>query len=65
MPLLVDPEGYAAWLDPSARDVGAVLARLPAARGAALHLRRVSTRVNDIRNDDPRCLEDAEQGALF
>lgn len=65
MPLLVDPEGYDAWLDPSARDVAAVLARLPAARGAALRLRRVSTRVNDIRNDDPRCLEDAEQGALF
>jgi putative SOS response-associated peptidase YedK len=65
MPLLVDPAGYDVWLDPGARDVAAVLARLPTTRGAALRLRRVSSRVNDIRNDDPRCLADAEQGALF
>jgi putative SOS response-associated peptidase YedK len=65
MPLLVDPAGYDAWLDPAQRDVAAVLARLPSTRGGALRLRRVSTRVNDIRNDDARCLAEAEQGSLF
>jgi putative SOS response-associated peptidase YedK len=65
MPILVDPEGYAAWLSPLARDVEAVLEALPISRGAALVSRRVSSRVNDVRNDDPSCLADAEQRALF
>ncbi|MBM4384602.1 MAG: SOS response-associated peptidase [Deltaproteobacteria bacterium] len=65
MPILVDPPGYEAWLDPSARDVNAVLAKLAATRGAQLTHRRVSTRVNDVHNDDARCLDEAEQGALF
>lgn len=65
MPLLVDPAGYDAWLDPAARDVAVVLAALPTSRASALRARRVSTRVNDVRNDDPSCLGPAEQGALF
>ena len=65
MPIVIDPPGYAAWLDPTARDVNAVLATLPTTRATKLTSRRVSTRVNDVRNDDARCLEEAEQGALF
>jgi putative SOS response-associated peptidase YedK len=65
MPLIVDPEGYRAWLDPHEHDVAAVLKRLPTTRGARLALRRVSTRVNDVRHDDAQCLASAEQGALF
>jgi putative SOS response-associated peptidase YedK len=65
MPLVVDPAGYDAWLSPTAREVDAVLAALPIARGAALRARRVSTRVNDVRNDDAECLAEAEQGTLF
>jgi len=65
MPLLVDPSGYAAWLDREARDVSALLAALPSSRGAQLRARPVSTRVNDVRNDDPACLAQAEQGTLF
>lgn len=56
MPLIVDPPGYAAWLDPAAPDPGALLARLPESLGAGLVARPVSTRVNDVRNDDPACL---------
>jgi putative SOS response-associated peptidase YedK len=65
MPLVIDPSGYDAWLAPGVRDVAAVLARLPISRGAALKPRRVSSRVNDVRNDDARCLDEAEQGTLF
>ena len=65
MPILIDPSGYDAWLDPARRDVREVLAALPTTRGAELRPRRVSVRVNDVRNDDSRCLDDAEQGALF
>ena len=65
MPVLVDPPGYEAWLDTTARDVKAVLANLPTTRGTKLSARRVSTRVNDVHNDDPHCLDKAEQGALF
>ncbi|HEU4429619.1 MAG TPA: SOS response-associated peptidase family protein, partial [Myxococcota bacterium] len=65
MPIVVDPSGYDAWLSPAALDVRAVLAALPVSRGAQLVARRVSARVNDVRNDDARLLEAAEQGALF
>jgi putative SOS response-associated peptidase YedK len=68
MPLIVDPAGYAAWLDPEAKDPAALLAGLPEALGAGLLARPVSRRVNDVRNDDPGCLAppeaDAEQPAL-
>jgi putative SOS response-associated peptidase YedK len=65
MPLVVDPAGYDAWLSLTAHDVRAELATLPSARGALLQPRRVSTRVNDVRNDDAMCLEEAAQGTLF
>lgn len=65
MPLVVDPVGYDAWLTPEASDVAAVLATLSTSRGALLTPRRVSTRVNDVHNDDAGCLAPAEQGVLF
>ena len=65
MPIVVDPPGYDAWLSSEKRDVSAVLAELPITRGAVLTARRVSTRVNDVRNDEPACLDEAEQGTLF
>ncbi len=65
MPIVVDPAGYEAWLSRDARDPSCVLAALPISRGAALIARRVSTRVNDVRNDDAGCLEPAAQGTLF
>jgi putative SOS response-associated peptidase YedK len=68
MPLIVDPAGYAAWLDPEAEDPAALLAGLPEALGHGLVARPVSRRVNDVRNDDPGCLgppeAEAEQPAL-
>jgi putative SOS response-associated peptidase YedK len=64
MPLIVDPPGYAAWLDPAAPDPAALLAALPEEVGAALVARPVSTRVNDVRNDDPACLAPPEELSL-
>lgn len=68
MPVIVDPAGYAAWLDPEAKDPAALLEGLPEALGAGLVARPVSRRVNDVRNDDPGCLappeREAEQAAL-
>jgi len=64
MPLIVDPPGYAAWLDPDAPDPAALLAALPEERGTGLVARPVSTRVNDVRNDDPACLAPPEEPGL-
>jgi putative SOS response-associated peptidase YedK len=64
MPLILDPPGYAAWLDPTAPDPAALLATLPEEVGAALVARPVSTRVNDVRNDDPACLAPPEEVSL-
>jgi putative SOS response-associated peptidase YedK len=68
MPLIVDPAGYAAWLDPEAKDPAGLLAGLPEALGSGLVARPVSRRVNDVRNDDPACLAppeaETEQPAL-
>ena len=64
MPLIVDPPGYAGWLDPSAADPAGLLSALPEALGGALVARPVSTRVNDIRHDDPSCLAPPEEPPL-
>jgi len=64
MPLIVDPLGYAAWLDPTAEGSAARLAALPEQRGEGLVARPVSTRVNDVRNDDPACLAPPEESPL-
>jgi putative SOS response-associated peptidase YedK len=57
MPLIVDPAGYAAWLDRTAREPAALFAGLPEVQGTRLVARPVDTRVNDVRNDDPACLD--------
>ena len=69
MPAILAPAEYAACLDPGRSDpepLRALLAPLPP---AALCLRPVGPLVNDVRNDDPRCLAPAPpaplQGSLF
>ena len=64
MPIIVDPEGYAAWLDPEKRDPIAALAAVPQRLGARLATRPVSGRVNDVRNDDAHCLDPDAQLSL-
>jgi len=64
MPLIVDPAGYAAWLERGADDPARLLAALPETLGASLVARPVDTRVNDVRNDDPACLAPPREAEL-
>ena len=64
MPLIVDPSGYEGWLGADTGDPAALLGLLPEALGGTLLARPVSSRVNDVRHDDPGCLGPAEEPPL-
>jgi putative SOS response-associated peptidase YedK len=69
MPAILGPADFAAWLDPRRSDPEPLRALLVPAPAAAIRLRPVDRLVNDVRNDDPRCLAAGEpapvQGSLF
>jgi putative SOS response-associated peptidase YedK len=52
MPVILDPEAHAAWLDPATRpdELAGLIVPFPADR---METWPVSTRVGDVRNDDP------------
>jgi putative SOS response-associated peptidase YedK len=54
MPVIVSPDDYARWLDPAEPDPRDLLAPYPAER---MSWWPVSTRVNNVRNDDAACIE--------
>jgi len=64
MPVILDPELEAAWLEPaaSAEELLDLLRPLPAEFMAA---REVADLVNDVRNDDARLVEPREAAQLF
>jgi putative SOS response-associated peptidase YedK len=57
MPLLVERDRYAAWLDPATADPDALRALLVPAAPGRLEAYPVSTRVNNVRNNGPDLLE--------
>jgi len=57
MPIVVPREGYATWLSREDVPEEVLMEVLADHRGAALRKTRVSTRVNNVRNDDPSLLE--------
>ncbi|MGZ5416005.1 MAG: SOS response-associated peptidase [Nocardioides sp.] len=57
MPLLVERERYAAWLDPTLSDPDDLLALLVPAAPGRLEAYPVSTQVNSVRNNGPELLE--------
>ena len=59
MPVLLDPEAFATWLDPENQDRDALKAMLRSYPGDALQAVPVSRRVNNPRNDDPGLVERA------
>ncbi|MEU3778074.1 SOS response-associated peptidase [Streptomyces sp. NPDC032472] len=59
MPLALDPDDYAAWLDPAHQDVHALRALLHTPAGGRLEVRPVSTAVNSVRNNGPHLLDAA------
>lgn len=69
MPVTLRPTDYDSWLNPSARDTNSALQLLVPYSGS---MRRypVSTRLNQVQNDDAECakpveLEPAPRGQLF
>jgi len=58
MPVVVSPDDWRVWLDPSAA-IDDLLQLLIPPPETALRARPVSMRVNDVRNNDPSLLEDA------
>lgn len=65
MPVILRPEDYARWLDPSFHDAAGlrhVLAPFPAFLMQSV---RVGTAVNSVAHDGPECLEPPRQASLF
>ncbi|TVQ34165.1 MAG: SOS response-associated peptidase [Phycisphaeraceae bacterium] len=60
MPVIIEPEDAAAWLDPEASADAAQALLRPAADGALI-AHPVSTRVNSPANDDPSLIEPVEE----
>ncbi len=60
MPLLVEPERYAAWLDPAAADRDSLLELLVPAAPGRLEAYPVSTEVNNVRNNGPHLIEPSQ-----
>ncbi|MDX6325164.1 MAG: hypothetical protein QOK15_1518 [Nocardioidaceae bacterium] len=57
MPLLVEPERYAAWLDPARNDPDGLRELLVPAAPGRLEAYPVSTEVNSVRNNGPELVE--------
>ena len=57
MPMLVEPERYGAWLDPSVTDPEQLTGLLVPAAPGRLEAYPVSTRVNSVRNNGPDLVE--------
>ncbi|MEU1672053.1 SOS response-associated peptidase [Streptomyces roseifaciens] len=62
MPLAIAPADYDTWLDPTHQDPEELRALLTTPAGGDLGARPVSTAVNDVRNNGPHLLDDAEPG---
>jgi putative SOS response-associated peptidase YedK len=66
MPVIVDPESYALWLDPDVSDPARLRPAVEGNLADTLRFNPVSLHVNDTRCDDPKCLEVADvQPTLF
>ena len=60
MPLLVEKQRYAEWLDPSSSDPESLARLLVPASPGLLRAYPVSTEVNNVKNDDPAPVEPIE-----
>ncbi len=59
MPVILDREGYAAWLDPGTEDPARLLGLLKAYPERGMEAYRVGLAVNSPRNDGPECIQPA------
>ena len=60
MPLLVERQRYAEWLDPSSSDPDSLAGLLIPAAPGLLRAYPVSTEVNNVKNDEPHLVEPIE-----
>lgn len=67
MPVILPPESYDLWLDPGLNDAAAVSQLLKPFDANVMRSFPVSTRVNNVANDDAACGEEAipATGSLF
>jgi putative SOS response-associated peptidase YedK len=66
MPVIVDPADYGLWMDPDIEEPDLVSPVIDRNLGGALEFYPTSQHVNDVRHDDPRCLEaSAHQPEFF
>jgi putative SOS response-associated peptidase YedK len=66
MPVIVDPVDYELWMDPDVVEPDLASPVIDRNLGGALDFDPISQHVNDVRHDDPRCLEAiAGQAGLF
>ena len=56
MPVILPPENYDLWLDPSFKDVKALAGLLAPFDAAKMRSFPVSRRINAVANDDPDCV---------
>lgn len=57
MPVIVRREDFARWLDPASSDTDAIAQMMTPAQADVLTAHPVSTRVNNVRNDDAQLIE--------
>jgi putative SOS response-associated peptidase YedK len=69
MPVILDPDGYDLWLDPGMQNVVAASELLKPYDARLMRCYPVSTRVNNVANDDEECSRPVEpsltQNRLF
>jgi putative SOS response-associated peptidase YedK len=65
MPVILGPDSYGSWLDPSPREARELLANLQLLPEELLESYTVSTLVNRPGVEDPRCVEPATSAALW
>jgi len=66
LPVILDSEAFPVWLDPAIDDAEALQSLLVPCPDEWLEKVPVSTRVSNVRNDDPDCIKPiAMQGDLF
>jgi putative SOS response-associated peptidase YedK len=60
MPVILDPDSYALWLDPGMTNVAAASEMLKPYDARLMRCYPVSTRINNVANDDAACAAPVE-----
>jgi putative SOS response-associated peptidase YedK len=64
MPVILRPDDYDLWLDPAFRDMASVSEMLKPFDPMLMRRYPVSTRVNQVQNDDADCAKPLEREAV-